>query len=216
LPASRHYWFSALALLYVVTVLIVDTGAALAWPGPFDWTIFRWRIGAFDLFKFIFWFLVPVILSVKNFDWGYYGVRNWQRKDVLAFLVLVALGSGAVWLIPRVPVLRSYYLTDPKGGSWTVLASVAIWNLSWLPGWEFLHRYFLLRRFNTISTKLAVGVVALCEAGYHLQKPWPEMVGMFLLSIVLSTWATRRKNGLLPLLVHVYIEVALALFLAGI
>jgi membrane protease YdiL (CAAX protease family) len=56
-------------------------------------------------------------------------------------------------------------------------------------------------------------LVPLAEGVYHLQKPWPEMLGMVAFSLIATQWTLRRDNMLLPLLVHLAIEIELVAFM---
>ena len=203
-------------LLYVAVVLSIDALATSGTRWPIDWRMFVWMRGAFDIFKFTTWLVIPLLWSARDFDWGYYGWQRWTRADAALCAALVIACIVAVALIPQLPGVDAYY--RPRAyrsakAEWREWARRLVWTLSWLPGWEFLHRYVLLRRLRVISPVLAVITVALFEGVYHLQKPLLECLGMVLLSIVLSTWAVRRVNGLLPLLVHASIEAALAIFM---
>ena len=51
------------------------------------------------------------------------------------------------------------------------------------------------------------------EGVYHLQKTLLEALGMVALSVVLTYWARKRANVLLPFLVHLAIELELLAFL---
>ena len=100
-----------------------------------------------------------------------------------------------------------------------------VWNLSWLPGWEFLHRYFLLKAVQREAldrgrflpgwrwAQWAWLLVPVSETLYHLQKPGLEAVGMFAFSVVLTFWCLKRRNWLFGFLLHLTIEVELLVFM---
>ncbi len=181
---------------YAIGVLIADT----------YWfrTGHPLRVETFDLYTTTAWLIVPLLWECRKlkFDLGWYGLARLKRSDVLLTLGLSLVGALAVWLVPHVEALQQYYANYSGGSSWRW--PLLLWCFSWLPGWEFLHRYFVLR---------AVGrhwwIVVLLETGYHLQKPFLEMAGMFVLSTALTYWTVKRKNALPALLVHLAIELGL-------
>ena len=204
------------SLLYVAVVLSIDALATSGTRWPIDWRMFVWMRGAFDIFKFTTWLVIPLVWSLREFDWGYYGWTRWTPADLGLCAALVIGGIVAVALIPNVPGVNTYYrprVYRSAEAEWRAWARRSVWTISWLPGWELLHRYVLLRRLRAISPVFAVITVALFEGVYHLQKPLLECIGMVLLSIMLSSWAVRRVNGLLPLVVHASIEAALSVFM---
>jgi len=83
------------------------------------------------------------------------------------------------------------------------------WVASWLPGWEFMHRYFLLQRIRVPFPKYGWVLVPLAEGAYHLTKEWPEMLGMVVFSIILTRYTLLRKNLVIPFLAHFAVEMFL-------
>ena len=223
---------------YVALVLLVDllAGSGLTWPFP--WSVFRWMLGdlfgslestifdRFDLFKFVFWLLAPVAICWRGMDWRYLVCGRWSKWDGVFVGGLAVLGMGAMFLIPLVPELRQFY---PSLSDWSVEARVhffltrLVWVGSWLVGWEFMHRYFLLRLVQREPLEPGVPpfrlaqwgwlVVPLFETAYHLQKASLEAVGMFGFSVVLTLWCLKRGNWLLAFVVHLIIEVELLFFM---
>lgn len=196
------------ALPYTVLVLALDLLAIFGSQTT--------MLGSFDEYKFLFWFVIPLLLTYADWDFGYYGFSRWRKVDFAFLLVMLALGLVAVKSMRFFPAVSSYYpplshLSAPE--RWHFLWTDLIWTLSWLPGWEFLNRYYLLRAAKRYSPRFALYLLPIVEGAYHIQKPVPEMVGMVALSYVLTLWAIRRNNGLLPLLVHAGIEIGLAIFL---
>lgn len=222
---NRVWWVCA----YVFAVLLVDSLAANGVRWRLDlgalglslnWSIFTWRgsgaLSQFDYFKLLFWLVIPVALCFWEMDWGYFGFARWKRADVYLLLGMAGIGLVSVLAILFIPQMREWY---PSRANWSWNDKVfdlyrqALWNASWLPGWEFLHRYFLLRPLVERWPKWGWVVVPVSEALYHLQKDPIEMVAMFVAGVVFTLWAVARKNLMLPLLVHGAVEVGLAVFL---
>ncbi len=172
----------------------------------------RGPLRSFDLFKFFFWFVIPFVWSLRRMDWAWFSFRRWKRIDVALLAVLTLLGCCAVLVVPLVPQLRAIY-PSMRGMGWGIVVLQLVWTCSWLPGWEFIHRYFLLRPVSARWPRWGWLLVPVSETAYHLLKPWPEMLGMAALSVALTWWALRRRNVLLPFLVHLAIELALIGFL---
>jgi len=241
LKSRISYLSAATAIAYIAVVLGVDVLATRGVSWPINWFVFRWNpyvlrtyarglgipdeimgpfcswpLQKFDFFKFLFWFLVPFLFSIRGMDWGALGVRRWKRRDGYFLLGLALAGMAAILIIPYVPALRQTYhsmghLAAPE--KWTQLFIRGIWVISWLLGWEFLHRYFLLRPVAVQWPRYGWLLVPLSEGLYHLQKPGIEALGMVALSVVLTQWTLRRRNVFLPFLVHLTIEIELILFL---
>ncbi len=230
------------ACVYVALVLTVDTLASqdviwlIDWH-QFDWKpadVYRWLTGQlpglpreyvswlrhgdlnrFEVFKFIFWFLVPFLFCLPWMDWRWIGWRQWASADVAIVCALALLGMVAMLLIPEFQSLRSRYPSMsilPLDMKLDYLGSKLVWILSWLIGWEFLHRYLLLRASVRLAPNWGWLLVPLSEGLYHLQKPLLEAAGMVALSVILTQWTLRRRNLVLPLLVHLLIELELLLF----
>lgn len=212
----RWRLIAAGALFYAAAVLVGDTLAVRYADWPVNWGALRWwgPWGA-DLFKFAAWFVVPFVLSLPWLDGGWFGVRRWKRSDWLLLAGLALAGAAAVALIPLVPSLRATYGSAASlaaGQKWAVLRHSVVWTLSWLVGWEFMHRYFLLRPVSRVWPRYGWLVIPLYEGAYHLQKPLIEAGGMVLFSVVLTYWALKRRNVLLPFLAHLIVELELVAF----
>lgn len=204
------------ALAWVAAVLTADTLAAQGVGWPMDWRVLRWR-GAWgaDWFKFVAWFVAPLVVSLPRLEPGWFGVRRWRRADWLLLGVLSVAGAAAVAIIPLVPSLRATYGSVsfmPAGQKWAVLRHDVVWTLSWLLGWEFMHRYFLLRPLSARWPRYGWLIIPFIEGAYHLQKPLIEAGGMVLFSLVLTYWALRRRNALLPFAAHFVVELELLAF----
>ena len=190
--------------------------AAIGLPdGLFAWL--HWRLPQkFDVYSFLFWLVLPFLLCLRGMDWGAFGWRRFRRSDWLVLAVLAAAGAAAMFLIPHIPELRRTYPNlsglDPAV-KLDYFNGQLIWIFSWLLGWEFLHRYFLLRAADAQLPRFGWVLVPLSEGIYHLQKPLLEAGGMVLLSIALTRWALARNNVLLPFLAHLIIEIEVVLFM---
>lgn len=244
LPGGRLV--AALVVAYVAAVLSVDTLATKGVQFGIDWRSFDWRpsdIAAalntalprflfellasprannFDLFKFTLWFVVPFLLCVWRMDWKAWGWGRWRWTDWLLLLLALVGGIAAVMIIPYVPALSQLYQYQTNLTVQQKLNAVLnynLWCLSWLVGWEFLHRYLLLAALGKFLPRGGWGwlivplLIASSEAAYHLVKPWPEMLGMFAFGFLASLWAYQRSNWLLPLVAHWFIEMSLIIFL---
>ena len=239
-PSSKsrsNGWVTVAVIAYVVAVLLVDTLAISGLKWPFAWSSFYWMLGdrvvffgntvfgRFDLFKFVFWLVLPICFCARSLDLRYLVRGRWTRWDGGFVAGLAVLGMAAILLIPLVPELRKFY---PSLGQWPVSARVRffevqlVWTLSWIVGWEFLHRYFLLRAVQSAPPdwrrwreprQWGWLLVPVSETVYHLQKASLEAVGMCILSILLTLWCLKRGNWLIAFLVHFVIEVELLLFL---
>jgi len=226
-----------LVILYVTVVLGVDSLAALHYYWPWEWAVFRWSfqdlfalmgllelgqsiaqtpLGDFDVFKFLFWFLLPMAFCLRSMDWGWVGFQRWKRLDLFLLAGFLVLAMAAILVIPLFPSLRNTYpsLRELSASQkLTIFYGKTLWTLSWFVGWEFLHRYFLLRQVHARWPRFGWLLVPLSETIYHLQKPLPETVGMALFSVVATRWTLWRRNMLLPFLVHLGVELALWLFI---
>lgn len=229
---SRPGLLLAFVVLYVIVVLGIDALAALQVSWPFDWTVFQWRpddcwrllsldpplwtrtsaLRSFDLFKFLFWLVVPFCCCLRRMEWSWFSIRTWKRSDWILLAVFLAGGAVAVLSIRYIPSLRRAY-PGMSHLPWAVRGTrgltALVWTASWLVGWEFLHRYVLLRTASARFPRVGWLLVPLSEVLYHLQKPLLEAAGMGLFSLVLTWWSLKRKNVLLPFLIHLYIEVLL-------
>jgi len=236
---SRHLWIAALAALYIFVVLAVDTLAAQRVQWPFPWSRLQWHLsttfptlrgtpwGAFDIYKFLFWLVIPFAICAPRMDWRYLAGK-WDRWDALLVGGLALLGMAAMFVIPLVPALQTTYpgmghLTAAQ--KWQYVHGAMVWNVSWLFGWEFLHRYMLLKAVQRAPLTGSWGMpgnslnqwywlaVPLSETLYHLQKPGIEALGMCFFSVILTLWCLKRKNWLVACLVHLIIEVELLVFM---
>ena len=232
----RRAWIPAVLLLaYAIAVHALDLAATLGWRSPIDFRWFRWTFGStaqhvvardgatiaffrmppVDAFKLVVWFALPMLFCLPRFDRTWFGFGRWKRIDVWALLGIGVVGLGAMLLVAVTPGLRNYYYSL-RGMDLALQAQYTIWSLayilSWLVGWEFLHRYALLTRLDAAWPRYGWLLIPVLEGAYHVLKHPLEIVGMVAFSIILTAWARRRRNTLLPFLAHFLIEVELVLF----
>ncbi|MFA6245079.1 MAG: CPBP family glutamic-type intramembrane protease [Candidatus Hydrogenedentales bacterium] len=201
--------------LALITCVLIDQ--SVRWP--FRWNSLIWQpfpspFNGFEMNKALPWLLIPFVLCLPTMDWGYLGFRRWKRADLCLLLALAGVCLLAVLLVPFIPSLKAWYpgiAEQPFDLRWRVVIFQLAWIASWLPGWEFLHRYFLLRPFQERFKRFGWLVVPLSEGLFHLQKHPLEMVGMVAISLVLTFWAARRRNMMLPFLAHLIVEVELVI-----
>ena len=227
-------WIAAgFALAYVVLVLAADTLAVQGVDVPFRWSVLHRDVEVtvlesitgeaparewayFDFFKFTAWFLIPFAICLYRIDLGYFSVRRWKRSDIVILVVLMVLGIGAVALIPYLPGVKDLYRGYAEQSAefkWSYARGNLLWTFSWLIGWEFMLRYYLLRNAVSGFGRHAWLLVPLVELVYHFQKPPLEALLSGAGGVVLTYWALQRKNVLLPFLAHLSIELALLVFM---
>lgn len=227
---GRQVW---IILTYMALVLLVDTltvqsvlqsdNLLLDLPilSAINWQHFYWQWQSFDLFKLLFWLLIPLCYVLRrgwrHIDWRWLSLRTATQSDWLILIILSLGGLAAILVIPHISGLSTTYLSplaqmDDSARAERAVASL-IWVLCWLPGWEFMHRYILLRAVKTRWPVLGWLCVPLLESVYHLQKYWLEALGMLVLSIILTRWTLARGSMAMPALLHGVIELELILFL---
>lgn len=210
-------WFLIFVLVYVAGVLLIDTLAVHHVRLVIPWHILlRHSASGVDYFKFIAWFAIPFLFSLPRFDWGWLGIFRWKRIDLIILGALVVVCLGAVSIIPLFPSLRETYHSMahiPAASKYSFVTHQVAWTFSWLIGWEFMHRCVLLRQVSARWPRWGWLIVPIFEGVYHLQKPPLEALGMVAFSAILTPWALRRQNVLLPFLAHLAIELELIAFL---
>lgn len=205
------------AAAYVMLVLGVDALATQDVRVPFAWRlVLQFQPRGFDVFKFAAWFVIPFLFALPHLDLHAFTFKRWRRVDLYLLAGLLAAGALAVILIPRIPGVRETYrgyghLSLQQKHSF--LFCHLMWTASWLIGWEFLHRYVLLRPWDRSLPRAGWLIVPVSEGLYHLQKAPLEALGMVALSVVLTLWTRKRQNILFPFLVHLAIELELLAFL---
>lgn len=221
-----------LIIAYVVLVLGIDTLASLPCSWPFDWSVFHWRVDtpwhllslvppdwtrlrvirSFDLYKFLLWFVVPFCCSLRHMEWSWFSIRTWKRRDWMLLLFMMLAGGVAVLSVQVFPSLKAQYVSLahlPLRERFLYGLAALSWTASWLVGWEFLHRYVLLRAAAQKFPRFGWFIVPISEVVYHLQKPPLEAAGMAVFSILLTWWSLKRRNLLLPFIAHLFVEVFL-------
>lgn len=171
----------------------------------------------FDVFKFVFWFLVPLALCGRRLDLASFSTIRWRTLDWRLFFAFCVIGFLVVCLVPFLPGVSNYYagsaISSPFGDKIGTFFKHLLWVASWLVGWEFMHRYFLLQAVSRKWVRYGWLLVPVFEWAYHLQKHWIEAAGMFVFGVVLTQYVVRRRNVALPFFVHLCIEIALPLTL---
>ncbi|MBI3117576.1 MAG: hypothetical protein HYZ00_02755, partial [Candidatus Hydrogenedentes bacterium] len=167
-------WLTWLVVLYVAAVLTVDALATLHVRWGTDWSQFDWgprearqflqglglpkgafsflyegAMRNFDWFKFFTWFLAPFLFALPNMVWSALSFKRWKIHDVMMLLVIAGVGMLIMLFIPFMPEFRDLYLGNvPAAQRSAFLFAQLAWIVSWLPGWEFMHRYVLLDRVS--------------------------------------------------------------------
>lgn len=171
----------------------------------------------FDFFKFIFWLVIPLAFSIRRFEGAWWGWRRIKRPERWLLVAAPFVAIAAMFLIPYLPGLSQYYQQISGRVSWdqklAALIHHNIYTVSWLIGWEFLHRYFLLRAVERRWPRWGWLLVPLSETLYHLQKPGVEALAMGIFSLFMTRYTVVRRNALWPLIIHWIIENALLIFL---
>lgn len=208
---GKRTWMAPVAVLaYVIVAHTLDT----FWT---TWLGRRWRLGnGFDMCQFLLWLVIPLALTRGRLDWGCFGFRRWRPYDWLILAVLVVGGALCVAAVHWIPSLRGVYPTLrhlPSVVKRAYLFSTLTWTASWLIGWEFLHRYLLLRHMAARWPRYGWLAVPIVEGVYHLQKPLPEACAMTIFSLLATPWALQRRNVLLPFLAHLAVEIELLAFM---
>lgn len=205
------------AIAYVAIVLAVDTLAVKNVEWGIAWRELRWWAwGNFDASKFVAWFIVPFVLALPAWDGGWFGVTRWKRADGWLLAGMILLGAAVMAVVAFIPSLRDWYPSHAGMSAeqkWDFVTDQLIWTASWLPGWEVMHRYFLLRALILAWPRTGWLLVPVFEGLYHLQKAPLEAAGMFVFGLALTWWAMKRRNVVLPFLAHLIIEIELILFL---
>lgn len=183
----------------------------------YDWLHAR-VLRQFDVFKFVFWLLVPLLISWRRLDWKALTTARWRSLDWKLFYAAAGIGLLVVCAVPFIPGVRETYVGDfsriPLEARLLATASQLLWVASWMIGWEFMHRYFLVQAVVPRWSRFGWLLVPFFEWAYHLQKHWIEALGMLLFSLALTWYTVRRRNMALPFLVHLVIEIALPLTIA--
>ncbi len=232
---TPHRLLPILIIIYSVSVLSIDLLITFNINFFFSWGVFNFSLTDilikipflrsypyvylfenFDLYKTIFWLLVPFILFNKFIDLQWLSIKHWQKQDYLVFLIFCLLCLSSLGFVFLSPTLQMFY---PSMGSLPIKQKAIyflqqfFWIISWLPGWEFLNRHLLLRACRELSKSYGWFFVTIVETLYHIYKAMLEILGMFIFSIVACLWSQKRENNLMAFFCHFIIEVGLILIL---
>ena len=209
--------YAIMMVVYAVFALTADSLSTDHSHWLINWARFYWRFkSGFEMSTAILWLGIPVLLMWRDIDIRVFTFARWKKIDAWLLLALILLGACGVCLIKFIPVLNQYYQSQSHLSAsmkWSYAIDNLIWLSSWLIGWEFLHRVFLMRYLQVVLGRIGPCFIPAFEFIFHLQKSIPEALGMLLLSIVLTYWTYKRKNVLLPFLAHLSIEITLLVYL---
>jgi membrane protease YdiL (CAAX protease family) len=230
-------------LFYVIIILSIDCLATThsSFLG-IEWRIFSWHFpmlfesaiyplslfSSFDFFKFIFWFIFPLIFTFFSLPKGnkLSQLKPWinfrlQKKEALFLGFLFLLGLFTVLSIYWIPELRDYYPSQNhlrSSEKFVFFQKYLLWTFSWLLGWEFLFRYYLISQ--VINQKKNIQYFFLLfipciESLYHVfqNKSSIESLGVFAFSLIATTWCIQKRTLTLPFLAHLFIELSLVSYL---
>ncbi len=175
------------------------------------------------ILRFVFPLAAILLLRIPFSELGLGPPRIDRRTGILllaGLVVLVAAFAGIYFIQGYFDqYAHSFGGADPLGR----LCRFSLFTASTLPGWEFLHRSFLLMGIMYVLKKrdgvpagtaavIALGVVWIFEVVFHFIKPGVEALGMLVGSPVLSWIALRTGSVWIPFAAHLAVE---ALFIAA-
>ena len=167
-------------------------------------------------YRWVFWFAIPVVLFLLTVFLAkdrreilrWLDVRAISRKEWYIASALMLCLVLVIAVIPIVPSLADYYKPGRINFSYRFF-----WLLAWFPGWELMHRCLLAYHIPRSLPKYSWLLIPLFEGLYHFNKPWPEMLGMFVWSGALTFYTIKRKNACLAILAHLVLECLLIAYL---
>ena len=171
-------------------------------------------IKSFDLYKFLFWFVIPVLWCWRGMDWKAWSKERWNKLEKRLLRLAIIVIPLSMFAIPYLPGIGQYYVS--RGGfaeNWDLALLQMLWTLAWLPGWEFMHRYLLLGAVHKKWPGNGWMLVPCFEFVYHLQKPPVEAGLMFVFGFLLTWYAVKRENFRFPFLIHLIVELSLIAWL---
>jgi len=236
LPARPALWTVLAVLVYAAFVHAADTFATFSYQTPFDWRVLRWvlwrgetlfvpsgngvlpmPLPGFQLFKFVAWFTIPLLFCLRRFDHKYFDIKRFRPSDWLVLAAVGGAGVLAMAVVSVVPSLRGDYPSFREAASadkWRYVGHMLMYTVSWLVGWEFLHRYALLTTLRMRWPRVGWLLIPLLEGAYHLVKHPLEAAAMVAFSLFATGWwGLRRRNALAPFLAHLLIELELLVFM---
>jgi membrane protease YdiL (CAAX protease family) len=187
--------------------------------------------GYFDLWKIICILILPLCVarfyfkfSMKDLGLGRPKISRKEILYLLVFLIGVPLVISAVQMSPL--YLRYYQEFRNPGVDLSIRwRNFALFTISTIFAWEFLHRGFLLFGIKkllrplqideTLISSLAILWVMTFEVSYHFIKPDLEAWGMLALSPFLSWLAIKTKSLWIPLGLHLLIEGVFFFFITS-
>ncbi|MGC9053555.1 MAG: hypothetical protein ACP5KS_06685, partial [Candidatus Hydrogenedens sp.] len=222
-------------IIYSISVLFIDLLITFDTTFIFSWGVLNFSLSdvllkfpilkhstyitifdGFDLYKFIFWLILPFILFNRFIDFKWFSLKYWQKQDYLLFLFFCFLCLLSLIFVILSPTLRMFY---PGAGVIPLSQKIQFflqrffWVISWLPGWEFLNRHLLLRACRQLSKGSGWFFVTITETIYHIFKPMLEILGMFIFSVVACIWSQKKENNLMAFFCHFIIEIGLIFLL---
>ena len=181
---------------------------------------------SFQLLIFILRFCVPflIITFYLKISWKDLGISI-PQMSYKGWLYLAGVFIAIPVCLYAVELNNSYQSYYKHLQSGRAYIRFAIFTISTLPAWEFLHRSYLLFGIKYIldnkdssqqhsSAAISLLVVMVFETLYHFIKPDMEACAMMIASPVFSLIALRTRSILIPLLIHLYIELWFILYMA--
>ncbi len=146
-----------------------------------------------------------------------------SRTSLLWLTSILILVPVCLYIIKLNISYQGYYNHYARLSDATYLR-FATFTFSTLFGWEFMHRGYLLFGLKELLTQggtegssnqvskqtasvLAILIVTCFETLYHFLKPDLEAFGMLIGSPFLSLIALKTRSILIPLMIHLYVEV---------
>ncbi|MCX8064079.1 MAG: hypothetical protein N3G21_02785 [Candidatus Hydrogenedentes bacterium] len=224
-------FFSAFIIGYIIFVLTLDFLISMEVEIPLNFTVLRisisdvfYKMGNvrysahfnclshFDILKFLTWFMIPLLLFQKRIDLKWLSIAKLGKPDLCILMVFSAVCILSLGMIFILPSLRNYYSglgALPKEAKIIFFLQQVFWIISWLPGWELLNRHLLLKESEALYPDKGWLLVPAVETLYHLSKPIPEAVGMFIFSILATFYTKKRRNNIPAFMCHLAIEIGL-------
>jgi len=207
----RNTLICAVAVCVVVFLSYFHQPYRYLWPGLYP----EYRVPARLLYQGLLYLLAPMLtipllrpanrLGLRIGRW-----RLWLIDVALAYLVLLVLilvfGRGQAFL-------KTYPLFKPAGRHWPTLFWYELILLTYMLGWEFMFRGYLL--FGTekeLGKPAAVILQCVPFALLHLGKPELEAVGSIFAGLFLGLLALRANSFLPCAILHFAVACTMDLF----